>query len=111
MPLSPEKEATMNRLNAEAIQAHQVEAENARLKGRAAPPPPVPLTPIQMEYPKWLFHATKKAVMVADEAAHKALGAEWVESPADVHKAVETKAPEAKAPEAKKPEYTKKSKD
>jgi hypothetical protein len=35
-----------------------------------------------MSYPKWLYHAEKEAVIVPDEAAHKALGAGWVESPA-----------------------------
>ena len=44
-----------------------------------------------MSYPKWLYHAEKEARIVQDEAAHKALGAEWVESPA----AFEKKAPEA----------------
>lgn len=33
-------------------------------------------------YPKWLYHPTKEARIVADEAAHQALGPEWVESPA-----------------------------
>lgn len=36
-------------------------------------------------YPKWLYHATKDALLVPDEVAHKALGAGWYESPADVH--------------------------
>lgn len=35
-------------------------------------------------YPKWLYHPSKPATVVDDEAAHKALGAGWVESPADV---------------------------
>lgn len=35
-------------------------------------------------YPKWLYHPTKAPALVQDEAAHKALGAGWVESPADV---------------------------
>jgi hypothetical protein len=34
-------------------------------------------------YPKWLYHYSKPATVVPDEAAHKALGAGWVESPAD----------------------------
>lgn len=33
-------------------------------------------------YPKWLYHHSKPATVVADEAAHKALGTGWVESPA-----------------------------
>ena len=36
-----------------------------------------------MSYPKWLYHPTKAALIVPDEAAHKALGDEWKESPAD----------------------------
>lgn len=32
-------------------------------------------------YPKWLYHHSKPAALVADEAAHKALGAGWVEHP------------------------------
>lgn len=35
-------------------------------------------------YPKWLYHSAKAPVLVKDEAEHKALGAEWFESPADV---------------------------
>lgn len=35
-------------------------------------------------YPKWLYHPTLPAALVADEVAHKALGAGWFESPADV---------------------------
>jgi hypothetical protein len=35
-------------------------------------------------YPKWLYHATKAAMVVRDEAAHKALGEGWYESPAEV---------------------------
>jgi hypothetical protein len=38
-------------------------------------------------YPKWLYHPTREPTVVADEAAHKALGPGWVESPADIHKA------------------------
>lgn len=33
-------------------------------------------------YPKWLYHSTKAPALVADEAAHKALGTEWAETPA-----------------------------
>jgi hypothetical protein len=32
-------------------------------------------------YPKWLYHPTQDALIVPDEAAHKALGDGWVESP------------------------------
>lgn len=38
-------------------------------------------------YPKWLYHPSKEAVVVQDEEAHKALGAGWVESPAEYRKA------------------------
>jgi hypothetical protein len=48
-----------------------------------------------MSYPKWLYHPTKEAVIVTDEAAHKALGAGWVESPADVKPAVDVMAAQA----------------
>ena len=41
-------------------------------------------------YPKWLYHPTEPAKVVQNEAEHKALGPEWVESPADV-KPKETK--------------------
>lgn len=34
-------------------------------------------------YPKWLYHPTKDAVVVVGEAAHKALGSGWFESPAE----------------------------
>ena len=33
-------------------------------------------------YPKWLYHPHKDALVVQDEAAHKALGLGWYESPA-----------------------------
>ena len=33
-------------------------------------------------YPKWLYSAGKEPALVADEAAHGALGSGWVESPA-----------------------------
>lgn len=33
-------------------------------------------------YPKWLYHPEKAACIVADEAARKALGDGWAESPA-----------------------------
>ena len=33
-------------------------------------------------YPKWLYHSEKEPRVVADVAAHQALGAGWVESPA-----------------------------
>lgn len=39
-------------------------------------------------YPKWLYHPTKDAQIVTDEAAHKALGDEWAESPAAFSKSV-----------------------
>ena len=37
-------------------------------------------------YPKWLYHPSKEALVVPDEAAHKALGAGWYASPADFPK-------------------------
>lgn len=40
------------------------------------------------QYPKWLYHASLPATVVSDEAAHKALGAGWVESPVDVKAAL-----------------------
>ncbi len=84
--LTPEKEATLARLNAEAATAHRAESEKAALQGKPQPPAPAPLTPAQMEYPKWLFHPTEKPTLVPDEAAHKALGSGWAESPADAKK-------------------------
>ncbi len=42
-------------------------------------------------YPKWLYHAKKDAVIVQNEEEHRALGSEWVESPADIQKAPEPK--------------------
>lgn len=50
-------------------------------------------------YPKWLYHPTKEAVVVADEAAHRALGPGWYESPAQFPKVT---APAVAVPEAKK---------
>jgi hypothetical protein len=37
-------------------------------------------------YPKWLYHPTQEARVAADEAAHKAFGSGWYESPADFPK-------------------------
>lgn len=54
-------------------------------------------------YPKWLYHHSKPATVVPDEVAHKALGAGWVESPADVK-------PEAPEPPKAEPKPTKKAK-
>lgn len=42
-------------------------------------------------YPKWLYHPSKPAVVVKDEAEHKELGAGWVESPADLLRPAEPK--------------------
>jgi hypothetical protein len=41
-------------------------------------------------YPKWLYHHARPAQVVPDEAAHKALGVGWVESPADAKAPIET---------------------
>lgn len=49
-------------------------------------------------YPKWLYHAAKGAQLVDTEEAHKALGAGWAESPADVKpEPVKPEAPKAHA--------------
>lgn len=47
-------------------------------------------------YPKWLYHPTKAPTVVADEAAHRALGAGWAESPVEAKQAV---VPAAREPE------------
>lgn len=49
-------------------------------------------------YPKWLYHQAKAPVIVDNEAEQKALGSEWVESPA-LAKAKPTSEP----PPAEKP--------
>lgn len=41
----------------------------------------------KIEYPKWLYHAEKAPQIVKSEADAKALGSDWVETPADVKKA------------------------
>lgn len=51
-------------------------------------------------YPKWLYHPTRPAALVADEAAHKALGGGWAESPANL---VPEPKPEEKPAEPVKP--------
>jgi len=53
-----------------------------------------------MAYPKWKYHATKPAVIVADQAAEKALGEGWGESPAEFEK--KAAAPSPSAPASKK---------
>lgn len=60
-------------------------------------------------YPKWLYHPSKPAVVVDGEAAHRALGAGWVESPADFRtEAAPQPAPHVEpAPEPKKPHKSK----
>ncbi len=35
-------------------------------------------------YPKWLYHATEAPVLVETLEAHRARGAAWAESPAEV---------------------------
>lgn len=52
-------------------------------------------------YPKWLYHHSKEPELVADEAAHKALGPGWAESPAEAK-------PEAKPATEEKPAKPKK---
>lgn len=34
-------------------------------------------------FPKWKYHATNPALVVDDEVAEEALGAEWFDTPAD----------------------------
>ncbi len=41
-----------------------------------------PTNEVGMNYPKWKYHAALAAVVVQDEAADKALGDEWAETPA-----------------------------
>lgn len=48
-----------------------------------------------MSYPKWLYHAEKEPIVVKDQKEHEALGAGWVESPADIQKAAELEQPES----------------
>lgn len=57
-------------------------------------------------YPKWLYHPSKPAALVADETERKALGAGWAESPADVS----AEPPPEKAPEPKHHHHAKKTK-
>lgn len=51
---------------------------------------------VYVEYPKWQYHATQNPVLVADAAAHAALGPGWFDRPvtgaaqAETAKAVET---------------------
>lgn len=49
---------------------------------------------MHQNYPKALYHSTKGVALAQDEAAHKALGAGWGESPVDA------KLPTAKETEA-----------
>lgn len=42
----------------------------------------------RIEFPKWKYHPAKPALIVDDEGAERALGAEWADSPA--HFGVET---------------------
>ena len=54
------------------------------------------------DYPKYLFHKTAPTgLLVADEAAEKALGSGWVESPAELTK--KQTAPAAPAAAEEKP--------
>lgn len=53
-------------------------------------------------YPKWLYHAEKEAVLVVDHAAHRALGAGWYESPAEIPASAAEKPAAAKRAEAPK---------
>lgn len=54
-------------------------------------------------YPKWLYHPTKEAVVVQDEAAHKAMGPGWFESPADLPTETPPPLPASNGPSAVKP--------
>jgi len=66
---------------------------------------------MHIQYPKWLYHKTEKAVIVQDEAEHKALGGGWVEVPfpVDLEKeaeAVEKHGEAEEIVEDEKPEKT-----
>jgi hypothetical protein len=45
-------------------------------------------------YPKFLYHPKCEPLIVNDRAQHEALGAGWVESPAEFVQAVEADEPE-----------------
>jgi hypothetical protein len=49
----------------------------------------------KVEYPKFLYHAAEPARIVGSDSEHDALGAGWVESPAELE------APKAKAPKGR----------
>lgn len=61
-------------------------------------------------YPKWLYHPTEPAVVVEDEASHKALGPGWVESPADIKAAEPKKSFTPQEPPAEGSTYTERGK-
>lgn len=54
MSLTPSKEELLLRLNSKAVADHQDATDKAFSQGKAAPPPPVPLKPEEIEFPKWL---------------------------------------------------------
>lgn len=43
-----------------------------------------------MNYPKWLFHATKPAVVVDDEAGEQDLGLGWFSTPAEAADSIDS---------------------
>lgn len=67
MSLTPEKAAQ--------LKAMQVAAEEKDPKAKVAPE--------AVEYPKWLYHKSKPAILVADASAHKDAGHDWFESPGE----------------------------
>lgn len=81
--LTPDKDAVLTRLNEDAQREHTKAVEKAFRQGKVAPAAPAPLTPEQVEYPKWLYSGGQSK-LVKDKAEHEALGAGWVDSPAKV---------------------------
>lgn len=93
MGLTQTKEFHLARMNNEAQAKHSEETEKNRKLGKAAPPPFVPLTAEQIEWPKWVHKGWKatgktpghfepaESKLVHSEEQLKELGGDWTDSP------------------------------
>lgn len=56
---------------------------------------------MNIEYPKWLYHPEKEAIVVPDKEAHEALGHGWYDTPAKFPKPESAPAPD-EAPKSRR---------
>lgn len=93
MGLTQSKEYLLVKMNQAAEAEHKEASTKAVRLGKAAPAAPVPLQPVDLEYPKYLHKGWKATAkggghfepaesrLVKSKAEHDELGAEWTDAP------------------------------